>query len=279
MPRRSAAVRTASSKIEVYPSGELAKERESIDGLSNGVLDFTIQVAAFLETLFPRFQIFDLPFLVRDLAAGYRILDGPVGTDLFGDLAAKGIQGLAWGVNGLREIETTKAIVVPDDMKGLRIRNVGGPINAATYQALGAIPVAIDFSETFTALAQHTVDAVDFPLDGFTTNKWYNVVKHVSMSNHIFSVAPLLGSKRRIESLPPPLQRIIQEEAKALIPTWRSLFAKHLADNMVVLKNNGVTFTEIQYPAFRKAVEPVYALVQAKVGADLLERVKQTGGV
>jgi TRAP-type transport system periplasmic protein len=260
--------------IEVYPSGQLAKERESIDGLTTGVVDLALESCSFLVPLFPRFQAFDLPFLFKNNTAAFRTLDGAMGEEFFADLESKGILGLCWGSGDFREIEsTTKAIVAPEDMKGLRVRAVGSPVSVATYQALEANPVALDLTETFTALSQHTIDAMDLTIDAFTTGKYYTVGKHIAMSNHVIGLNAFLGSKRKIEALPLALQKIIKEEGKALGPFWRSSASRKLATNLQVLKTNGVAFTEIQYPAFRKAVDPVYAMVQTKLGGDLVSRL------
>jgi TRAP-type transport system periplasmic protein len=263
-------------KIEVYPNGQLAKQQETIDGLVSGIIDFGIQATSFVAPLFSRYQVFDLPFLFKSVDAVYRVLGGSIGDELFAELESKGIVGLSWGSGSFKQLDTTsKPIVVPADMKGLRIRVVGS-VYAATYQALGAIPVLIDISEAFVALQQHTIDAVDSTLDEFTAKKFYTIVRHVALANIGFTDSPLMVSKRKFEALPTSLQRIIKDEAKALIPYWRSLNEKLVADASKILKDNGVAFTDPDHAAFRKAVEPVYAMVQSKVGGDLIERVSRT---
>ena len=260
-------------KVEVYPNGQLGKEQESVDGLISGVVDFVANSSTFLESLFPRLQVFDLPFLFRNLASAHRVLDGPICAQLFSEMEPKGIVGLGWGDNGFKELESTRAIVTPDDMKGLRVRIQGSALFAASYQALGAVPVTVDVAEIMPSLNQHTIDGLDVAIDNYVAHKWYTAAKFVAMTNHLLSINLLIGSKRKIDSLPQPLQRIIREEGKATIPFWRSLLAPKLAEQIQFLKQNGVTFTEIQYPAFRKAVDPVYAQLQAKLGGDLIDRV------
>jgi TRAP-type transport system periplasmic protein len=263
-------------KIEVYPSGQLSKEQESIDGLTLGSIDFTIVSVSFLERLFPQFQVFALPFLFKDAATAFRVVDGPVGDGFFAQLESKGIVGLCWGTSGTKEMATaSKPVVVPADMRNLRIRIPNSTVYAATYQTLGAIPVVTDEAEVFTAVSQHTVEGMDIALDAFTTNKYYTVVKHVAMTNHVYTVNPLLGSKSKIEALPPVLQKIVKEEGRAIVPFWRSLQARKILEDIPILKNSGVVFTEPQYAVFRKALEPVYALIQSKVGGDVIERISR----
>jgi TRAP-type transport system periplasmic protein len=280
--RLAAAVQRRSSgrlRIEVYPNLQLAKEGAIVEGLSSGVLDLAMQSSSVLVPVLPRIQIFDMPFLFKDLSSVFRVFEGPIGTEFFAQLEPHGIVGLGWGVVGFRQLETTtKAVVEPDDMKGLRIRIPSGAVYVATYQALGAIPITIDLTETFVALSQHTVDAIEINLDGFALEKYYGVAKHVAMLNHILSVTPLLGSKRKIDALPPALANILKQESKALVPFWRNLVARQTSEDIEFLKKNGVTFTEVQYAAFRKKMDPVYALFQGKLGGDFIERVSRAAG-
>jgi TRAP-type transport system periplasmic protein len=267
-------------KVELYPNNQLAKESDIAETLVSGVLDMAIVELSTLFPLLTELQVFNMPFLFKNFDTAFRVLDGPIGDGLFVDLAAKGVSGLSWGTSGFKELETTnKAVVVPDDMKGMRIRIQHSPVYVAIYQALGAIPVVIDMSESYVALTQHTVDALEITLDAFTTGKFYAVAKHVAMMNHIFAVTPLVMSRRKLESMPVALQKMVREEGKAAIQFWRSNVIKQTNDDVLILKQNGVAFTEVQYPLFRKQVEPIYALVQKTVGGNLIERVNRATGV
>ena len=109
-------------KIEVYPNGQLAKEAETVDALTTGTIDFSTKTTPWLVPLFPRYQVFDMPFLFKDFAAAHRVLDGPIGAEFFAELESKGIVGLGWGVNGFKELETTsKAVVVPVGSPGTEL--------------------------------------------------------------------------------------------------------------------------------------------------------------
>jgi TRAP-type transport system periplasmic protein len=259
-------------KIEVYPNGQLASQQATIDGLVTGVIDLAIEASGFLVPLFPQYAVWDMPFIVRDLATGYRIQDGDIGREMFAQLEPKGIVGLAWGSAGFKELQTTRPIISQDDIKGLRMRIPSGAVYVATYQALGAIPLVIDLSETYTALSQHTVEGIDLNLDGFATGKYYTIVKHIAWLHHFFAVQPVLGSKRKIEALPPGLQKILREEGRAVTPFWRSQLARQIAADVDIFKKNGVAFSEIPYAPLRKAVDPVYTLYGAKIGGELVDR-------
>jgi TRAP-type transport system periplasmic protein len=260
-------------KIEVYPNGQLAKQQETIDALSTGSLDFAILGASFLEAPFPQFRVLAMPFLFRDVATVFRIMDGPLGAKIAVELEPRGIIGL--GFAGLfHELFTlNRPVVVPEDMKGLRVRIPGGAVSAATFQALGAIPVTIDLAELFVAATQHTIDAISTSVDSFVSEKYYAVFKHMVMLNDTFAIQLIMGSKRKIEALPPALQKIVREEAKAVVPYYRDLYSEETANEIALVKKSGVAITEVQFSAFRKAVDPVYVAYKAKLGGDLLDQV------
>ena len=143
-------------------------------------------------------------------------------------------------------------------------------------QALGVIPVTIDISEVHTALAQHTIDAVDNTPTGIADNKFYLLLKYVARTNHVCSIFPFLASKKKVESMPPDLQKILRDETRGLIPFWRQTADKQYSDGLQILRREGMIFNDIDYPPFRKAMDPVYEALQSRIGGDLIQRVTRT---
>ena len=91
-------------------------------------------------------------------------------------------------------------------------------------------------------------------------------------------VMPLIGSKQKLDSLPADLQKILAEEAKSLLPFWWATIGRTVADAIKSFKAKGIVFTEVDHAAFRKAMDPVYASLQAKLGGDLIERITKIAG-
>ena len=260
--------------IEIYPSSQLANQQESVRGLTTGLVDLTFQPSANFEVFVPELQVLQLPFLAKNAQAGFRVVDGPIGDYFFSALAAKGILGLFWSTAGFRQFETaTKVLRAPDDMRGLRFRIQGGSVSVAMYQAVGAVPVTMDFNEVYVGLTQHTIDGLDTSPDGILSQKLYGAIGHMAMSNHTMPYFPIAASKGKIESLPSDLQRILIGEATAIKPSWRAATLKASSDAVDALKAKGVTVNEVDYLAFRKAMDPVYASIQQRFGADLVQRV------
>lgn len=132
-------------EVQVFTTGQLGSQVNMLTGIQTGIIDLCAHTSGFVQTLFPKFMVVDLPFLFKDAGAAERMLDGPTGTRLLGELPAKGIYGLSYGHFGWRVVSTTgRELEKPDQMKGMKIRVQPGAIFAATFNTLGASPVQID---------------------------------------------------------------------------------------------------------------------------------------
>ena len=217
--------RAVGSETELYTNAQLAPEQETVGALVSGVIDLAMSPTIYLQGLVPRLRAFDLPFLFKDAAAVFRVLDGPLGNELSTDLEAKGIVALAWGGGGFREFGTTsKAISEPADMRGLRMRFQASPIYTSMSQALGIVPVSVDISELYVALQQHTVDGADLVLDSVPGRQILrDDHPHRALESHLFDASSRSLPRRRssIPCRPRPSPRPLR--------TKRSRSAKILA--------------------------------------------------
>ena len=266
-------------RVEIYYNGTLAKQQASISGMQTGIVDLTLQTTAFLEPISPRVQALDLPFLFGSRPAAERVLDGDIGRELSAEIAQKGILILAWGTNGWRDMELAKKRVTkPEDMRGLRMRIQNGPVYAAMMRALGAVPVVIDFSETYTALAQNTVDGLEIPPPTVLSTKVYEVVKSISLTNHMYNPAPLMMSKAKFDSMPAAERKVIDDVSREILSYWRGLYIIYEKQALTELRNKKIELDEVDQAAFKRAMTPVYEEFRAKVGAAFVDRIiKQSG--
>jgi len=266
-------------KLQIYAVGQLGTLQNIMSGLQTGIIDFATHTAGFLESFFPRVQLIDLPFLCRDVATAERLLDGPIGQKLFDDMPAKGMLGLTWGHYGLRVTETIeRRIHEPSDLVGLMIRVQPGAVFAATFKAVGAIPVVLDISELYIALSQRTVGGFELPFVALLASKLYEVSKFVGVTNHVYNAMALIASKGKFDSLEKVHQGAIREAAAELQPFWRKLIAEKTVEARAAVEAKGMTVDETNYEAFRKAMVPVYAEFRNNIGGDLLdEAVKMSG--
>jgi tripartite ATP-independent transporter DctP family solute receptor len=252
-------------QMQLFVNGALGTALNLANSLQTGILDCAILTAGFLESFVPTVQVIDLPFIFKDSDAAARVLDGKVGRGLFTDMEAKGIVGLEWGWYGWRQMETRERVVhSPDDLRGLKMRIQPGPVFAAMFKAVGAIPVALDGTEVYLALSQKTVDGLEFPLPTAVTFKVAEVTKYVAMTNHVYNAGALMVSKLRWTQMTDADRTAFREAGQAVLPYWRETIAKASDSAAGFLQQHGMQITTADYAAFHKKMEPVYAEFRPK---------------
>lgn len=183
--------------VDCYGAGQLGSESNQVTGLQTGIYDFAGQTSGFVEKVYPRFNVLDLPFLFSTADKAEKMLDGPVGKTMLNELPAKGIYGLSYGWWGWRELDAVnRAAPEPKDIQGLKIRVQPGAIFASTFTTLKAIPIGIDITEVYLALSDGTIQAVEVPIISVLANKLQEVLKVVTKIDYDYNVGLMMVSKR-----------------------------------------------------------------------------------
>lgn len=261
--------------VQVYGAGQLGSQTNALTSLQTGIVDFVMHTNGYMETIFPKLAVLDLPFLFRDAASAEKLLDGPVGQQLFEPFPERGIYGLCWGHWGWRPFSTNTPAPMskPADMVGLKVRIQPGAIYAETYKILGAIPVAIDISEVYLALSQGAVGSVELPLISMVANKLQEVVKHTNDNRMTYNAGALMVAKRRFDGFSPEQQAVVRTCAQELSADWRSSVAAATMQAEATLKAAGVTIGPIDTDAFVAATKPIYTMFRPTIGDALMDDV------
>src|SRR5207249_4151239 len=205
-------------KVQNFYSGALGAERESIEAVQLGTLDLTMTSTGPVPNFVPEVAILDIPFLFRDYAHARATLDGPIGQELLAKFPSKGIVALAWGENGFRHMTNNKrSVVLPDDLKGLKMRTMENPVHIQAYKQFGIIPTPMAFTEVFTALQQGTVDGQENPLSVITSAKLDQVQKYLTLTGHVYSPALILMSKAQWDKLSPEDKQAFRDAANEAV--------------------------------------------------------------
>jgi TRAP-type C4-dicarboxylate transport system substrate-binding protein len=233
----------------------------------------------FIETIYPTVAVLDLPYIFKTSEEAEKVLDGPVGQQLFDLFPAKGIYGLCWGHWGWRPVtHAAHPVAEPKDIAGSKVRIQPGSIYAATYKTLDAAPTVIDVSEVYLALSQHAVDAVEVPLLSLIAGKLYEVAKHVTLTNFVYNAGAIMASKRTMDKLEPQHQKAIRDAAAAAASPWRAMMGQKTLDALAFLRTQGCTVSEANKDAYVAALKPVYEQFRPIVGTGLVDSItKQTG--
>jgi TRAP-type transport system periplasmic protein len=265
--------------IQVFSIGQLGSGTNILTGLQTGIIDFCAHTSGFIDTIFPKFQVVDLPFLFPDSATAERVLDGPTGAKLLDMLPSKGIYGLGYGHWGWRVVSTIdRKTPEPADMKGLKIRVQPGAIFASTFRVLGASPVAIDLTEVYLALSQRVIDAVETPMISLAATKHDEIVNTINMTNQVYNVGVMMASKSKFDALPKDVQEAIRGASVNLTKDWRTTIAAKSDEIAERYKTKGMAIVEVNGADYRKATESVYPQFKDIIGADLYDSVLKEAG-
>jgi tripartite ATP-independent transporter DctP family solute receptor len=263
-------------KVQNFYSGALGAERESIEALQLGTLDLTMTSTGPVPNFVPDVAILDIPFLFRDYAQARAVLDGPIGQDMLQKFEPKGIHGLAWGENGFRNMTNSKhPVMVPEDLKGLKMRTMENPVHIQAYRAFGIIPTPMAFTEVFTALQQGTVDGQENPLSVITAAKLDQVQKYLTLTGHVYSPAVILMSKAQWDKLSAADKQSFNDAAKEAVKANRARIDDDEKKAVADLRAKGMQVVEnVDKAKFQAALAPTFAEFGKKFGQDNIDRIR-----
>ncbi|HEY4253241.1 MAG TPA: TRAP transporter substrate-binding protein [Roseomonas sp.] len=261
-------------EVQVFTTGQLGTQVNMLTGMQTGIIDLCAHTSGFIDTLFPKFMVMDLPFLFPDSAAAERVLDGPVGQQLLAEFPSKGIYGLSYGFFGWRVVSTIdRPMPTPELMRGLKIRVQPGAIFAAMFRTLQATPLQVDLSEVYLALSQRAIEAVETPMISLEATKHDEVVRKVNLTNHVYNACAMMASKRKLDSLAPRYQEAIRAASVEMTPDWRRTLAAATDETQTRLAGKGLEIVSVDRAAYRAALEPVYREFRDTIGASLVDAV------
>lgn len=250
-------------KIKPYLGGVLGSENSMVEATKAGTSQqmfggSTSAVAA----LVPELDLFELPYLFRDLKEADYVMDKVVRDDMAALLAKRGLILLGWSENGYRNFGTKNAFITdPSKLKGLKMRAQESLVHIEMYKAFGASPVPIAATEVLSSLQTGVVDGFDnTPLFSFAAS-WYTAIKYYTVTEHIYQPAAIILNKSFYDGLSPELQKAITD-APEDETDWGRKAVRALTDEL--LKNferAGIqvkSLTPAEKAEFAKLVKPVY---------------------
>jgi TRAP-type transport system periplasmic protein len=237
--------------------------------LTSGEIQFFTLMGGILGNAVPVAEVQQVPFAFPSAARAHRAADGALGAYLRQEMAAKGIHGFAVGAfdNGMRQIAgTTKAVTMPHDLAGQRMRIPAGKMFEDTFTALGAEPVQVNSSGIYAALKSGQVDAQENPLAYMELFRHYEVMKYVSMTNHMWSGFNLIAHLPTWNRLPRDIQAAIDRNATKYVRLQREDQAAANTAARATLARH-LRFHEVDAAPFRAALSGVYARWKNTLGA------------
>jgi tripartite ATP-independent transporter DctP family solute receptor len=257
--------------INVFDANALGDDRVVIEGTIFGDIDIAVSSTSPMANIFPDFFIFDSPFLFIDPPHAFAGLDGAVGQKILKDMEKKGLKGLAFWENGFRNFTNNKvAVKLPPDVKGMKIRTMENEVHLAAWKAFGANPAPMAFTELFTALQQGTVDGQENPLGIIDGNKFQEVQKYISMTQHVYTPFIMCMNLEKYNSLSAN-QKAALDKAVKESTTYQRNRSQELEKIILEKCNNmGVVVTHLtsdEKKAWQDVVKDakIFDLVKAKM--------------
>ena len=272
-------------KVEVYPNSSLYKDKEELEALQLGAVQMVApSMAKFGPMGVKEFEVYDIPYIVPTRAAVKAVNEGPVGQKLLKLLEPKGMIGLAFWDNGFKQMSANKALHKPEDYKGLKFRIQSSKVIDAQFRALGAIPQVMAFSEVYQALQTGVVDGQENTPSNIYTQKFYEVQKYTTLTNHGYIGYVVVVNKKFWDGLPADVRGQLEKAMNEATAYSNKIAATENTEGLDEIKKSGKTEiivpTAAEMAAMRKAMEPLYQDMASRVGKQLIDDVvKATQGV
>ena len=266
--------------IEIFPGGQLGNDTEIVEQIQVGAAHMGIPPTAKLGQFEPRMQLFDLPYIFPTPEAAYAVLDGEIGSELLATLEGQGLYGAAYWESGFKQLTNNiRPIATPDDLAGIKMRTMSSPLIIEQYETWGANPIPIAFAEVYNALEQGVAEAQENSFVSIDKMKFYEVQKHLTVSNHAYLGYAFIVNKAAWDGLPPDLQEVLQTSIEEARDYQRSLNAKLDEELQAGMAEHGLEIIELDaesIAAFVEASKPVHEGYVEVIGEDMLKATYDT---
>jgi len=250
--------------LKIYPNQQLGSERECLELLQIGSLDVTKVSTGVLENFSPNMKVFGLPYLFRDKAHSFKVLDGEIGKKLLDETLAFRIKGLAYYDAGSRSFYTkSKPIYTPADLEGLKVRVMESVTAMKMVESMGGSPTPISWGELYTSLQQEVVDGAENNPPSFYLSKQFEVCKYYTLDEHTTLPDVLVCGSYFWDSLNEEQKKWMQEAVDISVHYQRTLWAASEANSLEQLEKSGVQIIYPDKSAFAQLVKPVYDLYRS----------------
>jgi tripartite ATP-independent transporter DctP family solute receptor len=243
-------------KVQVFPNEQLGKEMEVIGNIQSGIVDMLITGESMMNWA-PLCGLIAVPYMIRDSAHMEKIVEGEVGQAIEKEVIEKvRLRPVAWFERGARNLTSNREVKKPEDLNGLKLRVPNVPLFVATWEALGAKPTPMAFSEVFTSLQQGIIDGQENPYDLIKSASFFEVQKFVNKTEHVRGWIYLVIGEDKFQSMPEDIRKAVLEAGKEAQAYERQLFRAEQDQLIKDLQDKGMTFVEVDKAAFMKVAEP-----------------------
>lgn len=257
-------------KVQVYPAGQLANDPKAVEQLQLGGIDFTVTGTGTYATHIPTLNLTALPYLVESYGQGWKLYDESKWLKAqFDKGPEKGFRFLATWEAGFRSMTTREPLNSPADAKGKKLRTFPNEMMRWTLEAMGFGVQIMPLPEVYLAIQQGAVAGQENPIDTIFANKFYEVAKNVTLTQHVYSPIPFTVSEKSWQKFSPADRAAITKAAQETAVWIRKEITANDDRQLAEMKAKGATIARPAVGPFRDAVQSVYVKAKDKYGADV----------
>ncbi|MCO5108538.1 MAG: TRAP transporter substrate-binding protein [Burkholderiaceae bacterium] len=263
-------------QVQVFPNSQLFGDAKEMEAVLLGDVQFIAPSLSKFDRYTKKIQVFDLPFLFDDIAAVDRFQQSPAGKALLDSMKNRGLQGLAYWHNGMKELSTNKdKLTRPDDVKGLKFRIQASDVLEAQFRALGANPQKMAFAEVYQALQTGVVDGQENTWSNIYSQKFHEVQKTIAVTNHGVIDYMVVTNAKWWDGLPADVRKGLQQAMDEATAYSNKLANEINERDRKRIEEAGKAkiqpLSKDDVAAWRKAMEPVWKKFEGDIGKDLIE--------
>jgi C4-dicarboxylate-binding protein DctP len=268
--------------VEVYPNSQLFGDAKEMEALALGDVQFIATSLSKFGKYTHKTEVFDLPFMFKDMDAVDRFEQSKVGQSILHSMENRNYLGLAYWHNGLAQMSANKPLLMPEDAKGLKFRIQQSDIIQASYETIGANVQKLAFSEVYQALQVGTVNAQENTWSNIYSKKFYEVQKHFTESNDRVIDYMVLVNNKWWTGLPTDIRAGLTKALAEATEANNEIANKLNIEAKKKIEASGVTtihqLTPAQHSAWVKAMHPVWTKFKPIIGAEIVDAAVASNG-
>jgi len=267
--------------MEVYPNSTLYNDDKVFEAMLTGDVQMAAPSLSKFENFTKKYRLFDLPFLFEDIEAVDRFQNSSTGQGMLDIIKRRGLQGLAFWHNGMKQMSASEPLLDPSDAEGLKFRVQPSEVLIAQFEAIGANPQKMAFSEVYGALQQGVVDGQENTWSNIYGKKFFEVQDGVTETNHGIIDYMVVTSLAWWEGLEPEVRDQLATILAEVSETRNAAAAEVNQQNKQAIMDAGGEVRQLtagQREAWIAAMKPVWNQFEGDIGADLIAAAQSANG-
>lgn len=264
--------------MQVFPNSTLYDDKKVLEAMLNGDVQLAAPSLSKFEKFTKKFRIFDLPFLFEDIDAVDRFQNSAAGQKLMDSMVRRGLKGLAYWHNGMKQMSANKPLINPSDARGLKFRVQTSDVLVAQIEQLGASPQKMSFKEVYGGLQTGVIDGQANTWSNIYGKKFFEVQDGITETNHGILDYLVVTSSKWWDDLPKDVRNQLSTILKEVTHSRNSESTKVNLENRDKIIKAGTTVRQLtpkQREAWVTAMKPVWKKFEKDIGKDLMDAAQK----